>query len=60
PQLITAEKVVSDSISQLKGRNCIFGEPPTLDQFLEPFEEQEIGDSLEFEGGDNAIVDAVS
>ncbi|KIK91238.1 hypothetical protein PAXRUDRAFT_149954, partial [Paxillus rubicundulus Ve08.2h10] len=34
--------------------------PPTLNQFLGLSEEDEIGDSMEFEGGDKAIVVAVS
>ncbi|KIK76074.1 hypothetical protein PAXRUDRAFT_170975 [Paxillus rubicundulus Ve08.2h10] len=60
PQLITMEKEVMESISQLKACNRIFGELLTLDQFLEPSEEAEIGDSLEFEGGDETIVAVVS
>jgi hypothetical protein len=43
----------------LKARNRIFGELPSLDEFLEPVEEQKVGDSLAFEGGDKAIVAAV-
>ncbi|KIK77606.1 hypothetical protein PAXRUDRAFT_166325, partial [Paxillus rubicundulus Ve08.2h10] len=34
--------------------------PPTLNQFLGPSEEDEIGNSMEFEGRDKAIVAAVS
>ena len=44
----------------LKTRNRILGELPSLDEFLEPVEEQEVGDSLAFEGGDKAIVAAVN
>ncbi|KAH0830248.1 hypothetical protein J3R83DRAFT_1608 [Lanmaoa asiatica] len=51
---------ITDSITDLKQRNRIFGEPPTLDQFLEPTEEHEIGQSLRFEGGDTAIAAAVT
>jgi hypothetical protein len=46
-------------LQDLRYRNTIFGEPPSLDEFLEPAEEQEVGDSLEFEGGDKAIAAAV-
>jgi hypothetical protein len=63
-QLVAVENEVSKSISELKGRHRIIGEPATLDQFLEPSEEEEIGDSLssEFEGleGDSTIVAVVS
>ena len=58
-QLTTLEDEVTTSLQDLKTRNRIFGELPSLDEFLEPVEEQEIGDSLTFEGGDSAIVAAV-
>ncbi|KAH0836315.1 hypothetical protein J3R83DRAFT_7864 [Lanmaoa asiatica] len=48
-----------NSRTGLKRRNLIFGEPLTLDEFLEPAEEQEVGRSFQFEGGDEAIVAAV-
>ncbi|OJA17815.1 hypothetical protein AZE42_08390 [Rhizopogon vesiculosus] len=57
--LTTVENEVATSLQDLKNRNRIFGEPPSLDEFLEPAEEQGVGDSLEFEGGDKAIVAAV-
>jgi hypothetical protein len=63
-QLVAVENEVSKSIFELKGRHRIIGEPATLDQFLEPSEEEEIGDSLssEFEGleGDSTIVAVMS
>jgi len=58
-QLTAVENEVATSLQDLKNRNRIFGEPPSLDEFLEPAEEQEVGDSLKFEGGDKAIVAAV-
>ncbi|KIK75414.1 hypothetical protein PAXRUDRAFT_172896 [Paxillus rubicundulus Ve08.2h10] len=63
PQLVAIEDEVLKSISKLKGHSCIFGEPLTLNQFLEPSDEEEIGgDSVEFEGpeGDETIVAVVS
>jgi len=38
----------------------LFCEPPSLNEFLKPTEEQEVGESPEFEGelGDNVIVAA--
>ncbi|KAG1734392.1 uncharacterized protein EDB91DRAFT_1296928 [Suillus paluster] len=58
-QLTTLEDEITTSLQDLKTRNRIFGEPPSLDEFLKPVEEQEVGDSLAFEGGDKAIVAAV-
>jgi hypothetical protein len=58
-QLTAIENEVSASLQELRTRNCIFGEPPSLDEFLEPAEEQEVEGSFEFEGGDKAIVAAV-
>ncbi|KAJ8589440.1 hypothetical protein M405DRAFT_862157 [Rhizopogon salebrosus TDB-379] len=58
-QLTTLEDEVTTSLQDLKARNRIFGELPSLDEFLEPVEEQKFGDSLAFEGGDKAIVAAV-
>ncbi|KAG1729323.1 uncharacterized protein EDB91DRAFT_1159667 [Suillus paluster] len=55
----TLEDEITTSLQDLKTRNRIFGEPPSLDEFLEPVEEQEVVDSLAFEGGDKAIVAAV-
>ncbi|KIK77293.1 hypothetical protein PAXRUDRAFT_167346 [Paxillus rubicundulus Ve08.2h10] len=62
-QLVTIEDEVLKLISELKGHNCIFGEPLALNQFLEPSDEEEIGGgSLEFEGpgGDETIVTVMS
>ena len=58
-QLTTLEDKVTTSLQDLKARNHIFGELPSSDEFLEPVEEQKVGDSLAFEGGDKAIVAAV-
>jgi len=43
PQLKSLERELSESqaVASLKGRNRIFGEPLTLDEFLDPIEEQE-------------------
>ncbi|KIK12673.1 hypothetical protein PISMIDRAFT_120453 [Pisolithus microcarpus 441] len=60
PQLIVLEEALSNSIQTLKSRNQIFGPPPTINEVLDPKEEQEIGDSqYAFEGGDTEIVAAV-
>ena len=61
PQLDTLEKDVTQSISDLQACKCIFGTPPTLDEFLEPKEEAETRDSVAADifngpGGDQAIV----
>ncbi|KAI6016551.1 hypothetical protein EDC04DRAFT_2903145 [Pisolithus marmoratus] len=55
-QLTTLEDKVTSFVNELKSQNCIFGEPLGLDDFLEPTEEAEIGDPLDFEGGDEEIV----
>ena len=60
-QLDALENDLTQSISDLQGRNCIFGTPLTLDEFLEPKEEAETQDSAAaaiFDGleGDKAIV----
>jgi hypothetical protein len=41
----------------LKTRDHIFGELPSVDEFLEPAEGQQVGES--FEGGDEAIIAVV-
>lgn len=56
PQLVTLENEVSSYLTELKSRNRIFGEPMALDNFLEPAEEAEVPDPLDFSGGDEAIV----
>jgi hypothetical protein len=58
-QLTAVENEVATSLQDLRNHNRIFGELLSLDEFLEPAEEQEVGDSLKFEGGDKAIVAAV-
>ena len=65
PQLDSLESDVTQSILDLQARNCIFGTPPTLDEFLEPKEEAETRDSAAadiFDGprGDKAIVAEVA
>ncbi|OAX35098.1 hypothetical protein K503DRAFT_773844 [Rhizopogon vinicolor AM-OR11-026] len=57
-QLTALEDEVAASIQDLKTRNRIFGEPPSVDEFLEPAEEQQVGES--FEGGDEAIIAVVN
>ena len=56
-----AEAQLMETIQDLKARNRIFGNPPTLGELLEPPEEKEIrlGPSLELERSDEAIVDIV-
>ena len=56
-QLTALEDEVATSIQDLKTRNRIFGEPPSVDEFLEPAKEQQVGES--FEGGDEAIIAVV-
>ena len=61
PQLDDLKNNLTQSISDLQGRNRIFGTPLTLDEFLEPKEEAETQDSATaaiFDGpeGDKAIV----
>jgi len=58
-QLAALEDEITVSIQDSRTRNRIFGQPLSLDEFLEPVEEWEVGDSLEFEGGDKAIMAAV-
>ncbi|KAF8997433.1 hypothetical protein BDQ17DRAFT_1429115 [Cyathus striatus] len=54
------ENTLMESVKELKRRNRIFGPPPTLDNLVNPQEEQEVGDSpYRFEGGDNDIVKEV-
>jgi hypothetical protein len=58
--LTTLEDEITVFIQDLRIRNRIFGQPLSLDEFLKSVREQEVGDSLEFEGGDNlAIIAAV-
>ncbi|KAI6035807.1 hypothetical protein EDC04DRAFT_2897589 [Pisolithus marmoratus] len=55
-QLTTLEDEVTSFVNELKNQHHIFGEPLGLDDFLKPTEEAEIGDPLDFEGGDEEIV----
>jgi hypothetical protein len=51
------EEELMGLVAQLKARRCITGEPPTLEELLDPEEEREIGQSLDVsEGGDLEIV----
>ena len=54
------EEELLDLVAQLKDRMRITGQPLTLDEFLDPKEEREVGECLEsFEGGDIEIVGMV-
>jgi hypothetical protein len=57
-QLTALEDEVTTSLHDLMACNRIFGTPLSMDKFLEPAEEQEVGDCV-FEGGDKEIVAAV-
>ena len=47
------EEELLELVAQLKAQRQIIGEPLTLDEMLDPVEEQEIGESLgSFQGGD--------
>ncbi|KIO03587.1 hypothetical protein M404DRAFT_145183 [Pisolithus tinctorius Marx 270] len=46
PQLAALEEALSNSIKILKLCNQIIGLPPTIDEVLDPKEEQEIGVSI--------------
>ena len=57
PQLVDAEKGLMDSIEELVKRKQIIGPPPTLEDLVNPIEEQEVGNSpYRFEGGDAEII----
>ncbi|KAG2366196.1 hypothetical protein BDR07DRAFT_1458750 [Suillus spraguei] len=59
-QVTTLEIELMDSVGGLKSRDRIFGEPPTIEELLDPVEEREVGDhDYEFPGGDNKIVEEV-
>ncbi|KAG2351629.1 hypothetical protein BDR07DRAFT_1500795 [Suillus spraguei] len=58
-QLTALEDEVTTSLHDLMACNRIFGRPLSMDEFLEPAEEQEVGDCV-FEGGDKEIVAAVN
>jgi hypothetical protein len=48
------------SVGELKKQNRIVGEPPLLEDLVDPEDEQEVGESpYEFKGGDDEIVDEV-
>lgn len=57
PQIIQAENDLKDSVDELVKRKRIIGPPPTVEDLVNPIEEQEVGDSqYRFEGGDAEIV----
>ena len=58
-QLTSVETELMQSVNNLKARNRIFGELQTIDKILDPAEERDMGEFLEFEGGDKAIADEV-
>jgi len=56
-QLVALEKDLVDTVLELKKRNRIIGAPLTLEEMLNPVQEQEMGDpSHQFPGGDAEIV----
>ncbi len=60
PQLAELEKALTESVTELKNRKRIVGTPLTLEEMLNPVEEQEVGDSpYRFEGGDDDIIATV-
>jgi hypothetical protein len=60
-QLSEAEQDLSAAVNDLKQRNRIVGTPLTLDEMLNPVEEEEVGHSdYRFEGGDEAIIGQVT
>lgn len=61
PQLTHLEDGLIKSVTELKNRKCIVGEAPTLEDLLNPAEENEIGDSpFQFPGGDDEILAQVA
>lgn len=59
-QLQDVEQDLVAAIDELKVRKRIIGTPLTLEEMLNPIEDQEIGDSMyRFEGGDDEIVATV-
>ena len=56
-QIINVEQELMDSVKELVKRKRIIGCPPTIEELVNPIEEQEVGDSpYRFEGGDAKIV----
>lgn len=53
PQLQAAEATLLESVSELKQRNRIFGTAPTLEELLNPVEEQDIGEPMHLIQGEN-------
>jgi hypothetical protein len=50
------EEDLMNSVADLKKHNRIFGEVPTLEQLVNPIEEQDVGESLyRFEGDDEIV-----
>jgi hypothetical protein len=56
-QIIDAEKGLMDSVNELVKHKRIIGCPPTIEEIVNPIEEQEIGNSpYRFEGGNVEIM----
>jgi hypothetical protein len=51
------EEDVLESIRELQGRKRVFGIAPTLDKFIEPTEEKEVGEGMRFEGDDEIVTE---
>ena len=61
PQLSEVERDLTMAVNDLRQRKRIIGSPLTLEELLNPVEEQEIGGSIyRFEGGDSEIVAQVN
>ncbi|KAG6851443.1 hypothetical protein H0H87_001085, partial [Tephrocybe sp. NHM501043] len=57
PQIEATETALMESVNELVKRNQIFGNPPTLEELLDPAEERDDPDSLyTFDSGDDEIV----
>jgi hypothetical protein len=62
PQLVATENNLVDSVKVLQSQNCIFGQPLTVDELVNPVQEQEILNKspYAFSGGDVKIVKQVT
>lgn len=59
PQLDRLEAGLMEAVADLKARKRITGTPPTLEELVNPVEENEIGESeYSFPGGDDEIIAA--
>ncbi|KAH9044898.1 hypothetical protein EDB83DRAFT_2553854 [Lactarius deliciosus] len=61
PQLVTIEKDLMASVEDLRKRNRIFGELPTIDELTDPIQERRVLEDspYAFPGGDKEIVEQV-